>query len=147
LPGSVFCVSLCLGWRRRVLLLGHAGGQPGLYADAEAKLKWGKILTLVGSVMGMLSTTLSLICAKRVREPHELNRPQRDAVTRFGPAVGAGGAGTGKTRRHHLRIARLIQNGTLPQRILAVTFTTKRPRRCAKHAHAQRWAPKKGGSS
>jgi len=47
--------------RRRVLLLGHAGGQPGFAADAEAKLKWGKILTLVGSVMGMLSTTLALI--------------------------------------------------------------------------------------
>jgi hypothetical protein len=36
----------------------------GLTADAEAKLKWGKILTLVGSVMGMLSTILSLIFAK-----------------------------------------------------------------------------------
>ena len=33
----------------------------GLTADAEAKLKWGKILTLAGSVLGVLTTTLTLI--------------------------------------------------------------------------------------
>jgi len=65
LASSVFCVSLCLGIGGAVFcyLAMQAAGH-GLTADAEAKLKWGKILTLVGSVMGMLSTILSLIFAK-----------------------------------------------------------------------------------
>jgi len=62
LASSVFCVSLCLCFGGAVFcyLAMQAAGN-GLTADAAAKLKWGKILTLVGSVMGMLSTILSLI--------------------------------------------------------------------------------------
>jgi hypothetical protein len=62
LTSSVFCVSLCLGIGGAVFCyLAMQAASLGLLADAEAKLKWGKILTLVGSVMGLLSTTLSLI--------------------------------------------------------------------------------------
>jgi hypothetical protein len=62
LASSVFCVSLCLGIGGAVFCyLAQQSASHGLVADAEAKLKWGKILTLVGSVMGILSTTLSLI--------------------------------------------------------------------------------------
>jgi len=62
LGSSVFCVSLCLGIGGAVFCyLAMQAASHNLTADAEAKLKWGKILTLVGSVMGMLSTTLSLI--------------------------------------------------------------------------------------
>jgi hypothetical protein len=58
----VLCVSLCLGIGGAVfcyLALQAAGS--GLLQDAQDKLKWGKILTLVGSVLGILSTTLSVI--------------------------------------------------------------------------------------
>ncbi len=62
LASSVLCVSLCLGIGGAVFCyLAQQSASHGLVTDAEAKLKWGKILTLVGSVMGILSTTLSLI--------------------------------------------------------------------------------------
>jgi hypothetical protein len=58
----VLCVSLCLGIGGAVFCyLAVQAASHGLVQDAEDKLKWGKILTLVGSVMGILSTTLSLI--------------------------------------------------------------------------------------
>jgi hypothetical protein len=61
LASSVLCVSLCLGIGGAVFCyLAMQSASHGLTTDAEAKLKWGKILTLVGSVMGMLSTTLAL---------------------------------------------------------------------------------------
>lgn len=62
LASSLFCVSLCLGLGGAVFCyLARQSASHGLLTDAENKLKWGKVLTLVGSVMGILSTTLWLV--------------------------------------------------------------------------------------
>lgn len=62
LGSSLLCVSLCLGLGGAVFCyLAMQSASHGLLADAEVKLKWGKVLTLVGSVMGVISTTLWLI--------------------------------------------------------------------------------------
>lgn len=62
LLSSVLCVSLCLGIGGAVFcyLALQSAGQ-GLTSDAHAKLKWGRILTVVGSLIGVLATTIALI--------------------------------------------------------------------------------------
>ena len=62
LVSSLVLLSLCLGIGGAVFCyLSMQAASQGLVSDAEDKLKWGKILTLVGSAMGVFSTTLSLI--------------------------------------------------------------------------------------
>jgi len=58
-----------------------------------------------------------------------LNQPQQDAVIcKDGPVMIIAGAGSGKTRVLVYRIAHLIESGTDPFQILALTFTNKAAR-------------------
>lgn len=59
----------------------------------------------------------------------DLNSEQYEVVTAgAGPILVIAGAGAGKTRAVTYRVARLIETGTAPARILLVTFTNKAAR-------------------
>ncbi|HEY7862192.1 MAG TPA: ATP-dependent helicase, partial [Thermoanaerobaculia bacterium] len=65
----------------------------------------------------------------RVAYDRELNDEQRDVVMAgSGPILVIAGAGSGKTRTLVYRVARLIESGTDPSRIMLLTFTNKAAR-------------------
>jgi DNA helicase-2/ATP-dependent DNA helicase PcrA len=65
----------------------------------------------------------------RIDYDGELNDEQREVVLAgSGPILVIAGAGSGKTRTLVYRVARLIESGTDPSRILLLTFTNKASR-------------------
>ncbi len=65
----------------------------------------------------------------RVDYDRELNEEQREVVLAgSGPILVIAGAGSGKTRTLVYRVARLIESGTDPSRIMLLTFTNKAAR-------------------
>ncbi|HVA99880.1 MAG TPA: UvrD-helicase domain-containing protein, partial [Acidimicrobiales bacterium] len=62
----------------------------------------------------------------KARLIEDLNPAQREAVLyNDGPLVVIAGAGSGKTRVLTRRIARIVADGVVPYRIMAITFTNK----------------------
>ncbi len=62
----------------------------------------------------------------KISYERELNAAQYEAVMHNnGPALVIAGAGTGKTRTLVYRVARLIEDGVVPESILLLTFTRK----------------------
>ena len=73
--------------------------------------------------------TPARIKSYRVDYDRELNDEQRDVVLAGGgPILVIAGAGSGKTRTLVYRVARLIESGHDPSRILLLTFTNKAAR-------------------
>ena len=51
-----FCGNGCFGWIAAILaFLGMQAADQGNVADAQGKVKWAKILTIVGVVLGVLA--------------------------------------------------------------------------------------------
>ncbi len=66
----------------------------------------------------------------------ELNQKQKEAVLHTtGPLLVVAGAGAGKTKTLSFRILHLIQQGILPQEILAITFTNKAAKEMRERIH------------
>ncbi len=60
------------------------------------------------------------------KHSNNLNDPQKEAVEYSGgPILIAAGAGSGKTKTLTSRLARLIEKGVAPSKIVAITFTNK----------------------
>ncbi|PIR69577.1 MAG: ATP-dependent DNA helicase PcrA [Candidatus Niyogibacteria bacterium CG10_big_fil_rev_8_21_14_0_10_46_36] len=75
-------------------------------------------------------------------EPASFNPAQKEAVQHTkGPLLILAGAGSGKTRVLTHRIAHIIQKGTPPHHVLAVTFTNKAAQEMKKRIHALLGAP------
>ena len=76
---------------------------------------------------------------------HELNAEQYEVVTApDGPALVIAGAGSGKTRALTYRVARLIEQGVSPERVLLATFTNKAARSMLQRVEALIGAGAKG---
>jgi DNA helicase-2/ATP-dependent DNA helicase PcrA len=75
--------------------------------------------------------------AYRVDYDRELNEEQREVVLApGGPILVIAGAGSGKTRTLVYRVARLIESGHDPSRILLLTFTNKAAREMLRRVEA-----------
>ena len=62
LLSSLLCTSLCIGIGGAVFCyLAIQATDQGLISDAEAKLRWGKILTICGSVLGLAASGMALL--------------------------------------------------------------------------------------
>ncbi len=71
----------------------------------------------------------------RIDYANELNPAQLEAVRNlFGPVLVIAGAGSGKTRTLVYRVARLVEEGVPPERILLLTFTRKAAREMLRRA-------------
>jgi len=73
----------------------------------------------------------------RIDYDQELNEEQREVVLAGGgPILVIAGAGSGKTRTLVYRVARLIESGTDPSRIMLLTFTNKASREMLRRVEA-----------